>query len=431
MHAVGDVADGNFVFRLAGIKAGPHGARNFAVQRGDGVGAPRKLQAQHRHAEFFVVIAGILAAQPHELLRAKCPSASRSGPRCSSIRSGIEAVVTGGHGRVRGEDDFARNARHGLVEAEPFVLHAAANGFEHGKAAVPFVQVQHAGSDAHRLAARGRRRRPAATPGGCARGRRRRRAARSARDLRERCLPRWNRAGAGRSGRLSRARLWPGWRRSRVSICTMTGSPLVPMAGSIGSWLTSRLQIFFLLPAVAIEPLAEISLAIKQSDADQRNAEVGSALDVIAGEDAQAAGINRQRFVQAELGGEIGDRPRPQDAGMLRAPGAVRLQIFPLAAVGVVDAAVQHELAGAAFDAGKRKFRASSDTGLWLSCAPAHRIEIAKQAGGVVVPAPPEIARQRPQAFLRGAIKRSSVRASLTTGATCAAASTSMRISSS
>ena len=25
----------------------------------------------------------------------------------------------------------------------------------------------------------------------------------------------------------------------RVSICTVTGSPLVPMAGSIGSWLTS------------------------------------------------------------------------------------------------------------------------------------------------------------------------------------------------
>ena len=34
---------------------------------------------------------------------------------------------------------------------EPFVLHAAANGFQHGEAAVAFVQVKHAGRDPHRL----------------------------------------------------------------------------------------------------------------------------------------------------------------------------------------------------------------------------------------------------------------------------------------
>ena len=42
---------------------------------------------------------------------------------------------------------------------------------------------------------------------------------------------------------------------------------------------------------------------------------------MIAGQHAQAAGVDGQRFVQAELGGEIGDRPRPQNAGMVRAPG--------------------------------------------------------------------------------------------------------------
>ena len=42
VHAVGDVPDGNFVFRLAGIEPGPHGARNFSMQSGNGVGAARE-----------------------------------------------------------------------------------------------------------------------------------------------------------------------------------------------------------------------------------------------------------------------------------------------------------------------------------------------------------------------------------------------------
>ena len=89
------------------------------------------------------------------------------------------------------------------------------------------------------------------------------------------------------------------------------------------------LQVFFLLPAVAIQPLPEISLAIKQADADQRNVQVGSALDMVAGKNAQAAGIDRNRFVQAELSREIRHRARPQNAGMRRAPGPVRLADIP------------------------------------------------------------------------------------------------------
>ena len=37
-----------------------------------------------------------------------------------------------------------------------------------------------------------------------------------------------------------------------------------------------------------------------------------------------------------------------------------------------------------------------------IELPPAHRIQIAEQAGGIVVPAPPQIARQRPQPLLRG-----------------------------
>jgi hypothetical protein len=69
-----------------------------------------------------------------------------------------------------------------------------------------------------------------------------------------------------------------------------------------------QLGIRFLLPAVGGEILLEISVAIEQPDADQRHAQFAGALEMIAGEDSQAAGIDRQRFVQAELGGEIGDQ---------------------------------------------------------------------------------------------------------------------------
>src|SRR5439155_13513801 len=57
-----------------------------------------------------------------------------------------------------------------------------------------------------------------------------------------------------------------------------------------------------LLPAVSIEPLPEISLVVVQTDADERDAEIRRALDVIAGEDAETARVDRNRFVEAELG---------------------------------------------------------------------------------------------------------------------------------
>ena len=76
-------------------------------------------------------------------------------------------------------------------------------------------------------------------------------------------------------------------------------------------------------------------------------------------------------------------------------------EIFPLAAIGVVDAAVQHQFAGAALHLRQRNLRQQSD-GIVIELPPAHRIEVAEQAAGVVVPAPPQIARQRPEPLLGG-----------------------------
>ena len=84
-----------------------------------------------------------------------------------------------------------------------------------------------------------------------------------------------------------------------------------------------------MLPAVDVEPLPEIALVVVEADADERDAEVGRALDVVAGQDAEAAGVDRQRLVQAELGREVGHRPRPEHAGVARAPGVRRRRGTP------------------------------------------------------------------------------------------------------
>ena len=136
----------------------------------------------------------------------------------------------------------------------------------------------------------------------------------------------------------------------RVSISTVTGSPDLADGHFHGQLADVGLKILFPLPAVPIQPLAEISLAVEKPHAHQRNIEVRGALDVIAGKDSQAAGIDGDRFVQAEFGGEVSHRPRPQHAGMLGAPGPVPLQIFALPAVGVIDSPMQHQFPRAALN---------------------------------------------------------------------------------
>ena len=186
----------------------------------------------------------------------------------------------------------------------------------------------------------------------------------------------------------------------RVSISTDDRLAVAADGRLHGQLVHVGLEILFLLPAVDVEALAEVSLAVEEADADERNVEVGGALDVVAGEHAEAAGVDGQRFVQAEFGREVGDGTRPQDCRRGRAPGAVGLQILLLAAVGVVDAAVQHQLGGAALDLVERNFVEQGD-GILIRLAPARRVEIAKEADAVVVPTPPEIARERPEALLR------------------------------
>ncbi len=57
-----------------------------------------------------------------------------------------------------------------------------------------------------------------------------------------------------------------------------------------------------LLPAVPGEGLAEVAVPVEQPDADQRDTQVAGRLQMVAGQDAEAAGVLRQGGRDAEFG---------------------------------------------------------------------------------------------------------------------------------
>jgi hypothetical protein len=59
---------------------------------------------------------------------------------------------------------------------------------------------------------------------------------------------------------------------------------------------------------VRVEHLAEVAFVVEQADGDDRHAEVAGRLQVIAGQHAEAAGVDRQHLGDAELHAEVGDR---------------------------------------------------------------------------------------------------------------------------
>ncbi len=74
----------------------------------------------------------------------------------------------------------------------------------------------------------------------------------------------------------------------------------------------SRVEIWLrvLLVAIGVDLLSEVPAAVEEPDADERKPGVRRGLAVVAGEDAEAAGVELHRLVDAVLGTEVGDRAR-------------------------------------------------------------------------------------------------------------------------
>mgnify|MGYP001024216871 CR=1 FL=1 len=80
------------------------------------------------------------------------------------------------------------------------------------------------------------------------------------------------------------------------------------------------------LPAFGGDALFEITLRIDETNAHQRQAKIAGFFAMIARQNAQATRINRQRNVQAEFGGKIGNRVAGQLGVLFGKPRAFRRQ---------------------------------------------------------------------------------------------------------
>ena len=61
-----------------------------------------------------------------------------------------------------------------------------------------------------------------------------------------------------------------------------------------------------MLSAIFVDDLAEVALLVKQSHADHRHPEVAGGLQLVAGDVAQSARVDRQGLAQHELHAEVG-----------------------------------------------------------------------------------------------------------------------------
>ena len=158
--------------------------------------------------------------------------------------------------------------------------------------------------------------------------------------------------------------------------------------GAVEAWES------LLLPAVGVEPLAEVALGVEQADADERHAEIASRLEVIAGEDPETTGILRESLGDAELGREVGDgtkravraalEPTWRAQGLVE-PGGGRVDVGD-------DERIGSELCPALDrDALQHTHRVVAGR------LPAHRVESREQRLEVSVPRPVQVAREAAQ----------------------------------
>ena len=358
------------------------------VQRADGIGPPRHFQSQHSHAERLAVVVRLHAAQPHQLIVRDTKRVSHRSKMLFN-HAAIKTIMASRHRRVCCKDRLSGHSSHRLVVRIAIAVHASANGLQCGKNRVALIEMVHARHDPHRA-----------------------NGLHSA-DTQHQFLTDANTrvAAIETAGELAIIRLvafdigveeieahathghLPDLRKQRARTSVNLHRDRLPV-GTQGRFdrqgLNPRLQILLVLVAIDVELLSKISLVIKEPHGHERNPQTAGAFDVVAGEHAQAAGVNWHRFVNPELSRKIDDRLRAEHAGVDVAPRRFARQIFLEAAVGLVDSTVEHKLGCAGLQPLWRKLCQQCD---WvvIELPPANRVELPKHIGHFRMPAPPQV----------------------------------------
>jgi hypothetical protein len=305
VHRVGDV-----VHRVLGRgDLRPHVGADACEKRRRGCARHRcgsvSRAGQGRHVEFA-------AAAAADAAHAEQAFAVEAG--CAELAEVVhhhvvgEMVVAGGHRRVRGEHGVGRGRFQGGGERHALPVTSSRMRSSTRKAAWPSLMCQTVGCSPSAASAR-----TPPTPSRISCSMRVRRSPPYSWCAifggRLRCFPRAAcRADTGCCCRRGRARSWPTpcARGSRRRCAVPFRRRRAPARSACHRNRCRRNARFAV--ALAVNGLAEIALAVEQADGNEGQAHVRGALAVVAGEDAEAAGIDRQAFVEAELGTEIGDQ---------------------------------------------------------------------------------------------------------------------------
>ena len=165
-----------------------------------------------------------------------------------------------------------------------------------------------------------------------------------------------------------------------------------------GEFVRIEDRVLLLLPAVPREGLAEVAVPVEEPDADEGDAEVAGRLEVVAGEDAEAAGVLRQRRGDPELGREVADGggqvpaavpPGARAVALLVPAGAVQIGVQALrrGAQSVQERPVGGQCGEAGGGDGTEE-----PYGVAVGGLPAARVDGLEQLAGLGVPGPAQIA---------------------------------------
>ena len=305
MRAVGHVRDRDVVDGLLGPHRVPHLARDLAVTARDAVGGAAGAQRELRDAERLGLLGRVRAPEADDLLGLDAERAGDLGQRLRDLLGRV-GVVARRDRRVRGEDRArAGDLQRGAQRTVAAVL--APRELERDERRVALVEVHDPGLDPDRL-----ERAHAADAEQHVLGeagvlvadvQARGDPARGLRVLRALGIEQVERDAADVDAPDLRRDLVVADRdRDRDRRAVLAGDERGRQAVGVG------VDPVLVLPAAGVDALAEIAVAVQEADGDHRPGAVGGLLEDVAGERAEAAGVDRERAVEAVLGGEVGDR---------------------------------------------------------------------------------------------------------------------------
>ena len=340
------------------------------MQPADSVAVRRSVQRQDRHGERLVAVENVAPSQGHQLLEVDMDLVAIVG-EVVIHQAGVENIDAGGNGRVGGENVAGARGFQSFLEIQVLVAHEPADLFQREEGRVAFIHVVHGRPQPHGfqcphaadsqhdlLADAGIDVAPIERIGDIA-------------ILREDVI---GDVGVQQKQRDAAHVELPDLDEDVA--CGKSDRHL--QVAPFGVFDRSERQgveivhrVAFLLPPVGVEQLPEIALLIQQAKADQRIVLVARRLQMVAGENAQTAGIDRQALGEPVFGGKVSDQVAVSGRIALVRPPVVRF----------AGAAVQRQVAGIARRSGQGRLRNTAQHQDWIMAgfAPHNRVQTAKQ----------------------------------------------------